>query len=756
MAGCDQCRQTILVNTGVTVSVATLIDCSGNTTSFSLAPTSGFTTYEPYITDFCSGTTISGDTLYIDNDYPLTHWYSFSSCCNNEEFIVYSSSKLIQTGETINIIDSKSYNGNVYTGCYTCTNTDKIGSNEPILDRLIYFEPQGSPIEGIIIYKLGCVSCLEVNPCPTICYKLYSCDNLYDPFYSKNEGLSGFVNNYVSLTTSGITNGCFYVTGVESCDNYEDVTINYDIMCECTCSCYTYTIPENSKPIIITYIDCNDNEISNYVNTGATTSICSKITPLFYNEVNRIIIPIKNNGPCINGECQKQPITIKPRNECDVITIFPMGVSCLVTNPSSVNSFDGYTYLQITGGTPPYTVMWENGSYGQSLSDLNIGEYSATVTDFYGDFIINTTCVLTATTTTSTTTTTTTIPVIYGPLCLSYNESVHYNTTTTQVQFEPSININNQPSWTGTTDYLLYWNENQWIITGSTINGDLVNNNPITPPLVGWQFLGNPYYVADTLLLYSGLCTSGEAIILNQIANTNVDCNNLGSIAITPNGGTQPYLYSINGGINYYNTPIFNNLQPGTYFIKTKDSLDNESQITEVLVENIPTQQYTLSLNVDQNTNTFTITPDSSLPPYQTISFNFGHISTFIGVSTINPGQSYDNIVSFGALGTMTYVGQNNSTDTIICGGYVTPRQIQQTTYTKALTINGGETITGSFTDLLNYGIWTPTECRYIDGQYTLFIESANCGDCCIVKIINPPLTQNLGGGNFVLPPKLP
>ena len=92
--------------------------------------------------------------------------------------------------------------------------------------------------------------------------------------------------------------------------------------------------------------------------------------------------------------------TVKRPNECDVITIFPMGVTCSVIQPSSDLSFDGAAALIITGGTPPYTIAWDSGSYAPALINLGIGEYKATVTDYYNDFTAFTNCVLTAETTT--------------------------------------------------------------------------------------------------------------------------------------------------------------------------------------------------------------------------------------------------------------------------------------------------------------------------------------------------------------------
>lgn len=88
--------------------------------------------------------------------------------------------------------------------------------------------------------------------------------------------------------------------------------------------------------------------------------------------------------------------SIKRPNECDVITIFPMGVSCIVQNPSNDKTFDGAAALAITGGTPPYTIQWDIDSFAPAILNIGIGEYSATVIDYYGDFTANTTCVLTA------------------------------------------------------------------------------------------------------------------------------------------------------------------------------------------------------------------------------------------------------------------------------------------------------------------------------------------------------------------------
>ncbi len=83
-------------------------------------------------------------------------------------------------------------------------------------------------------------------------------------------------------------------------------------------------------------------------------------------------------------------------NDCEVITITPMEVECVVINPSSSFLSDGSASISITGGTPPYNITWGNGGLGLAIYGLSVGEYPAVITDFYGDFTANTVCVLTA------------------------------------------------------------------------------------------------------------------------------------------------------------------------------------------------------------------------------------------------------------------------------------------------------------------------------------------------------------------------
>lgn len=232
------------------------------------------------------------------------------------------------------------------------------------------------------------------------CYILYSCDGSQAPIISNNYELSGYVNNFVSVSISvnqNVINFCSYVffLGETDCEIIYNVKINDQIDCNCVNTCYF--VEYKSIEQTTTYVDFENQLILRDFSTGKTYNFCSKIYPVF--EINKDVkVTIKS--ACIANNCPPSLATIKNRNECDVLTIFPMSVECITLNPTSDISFDGSTQLYITGGTPPYTIQWDFGSFAPALNNLGPGEYNARITDYYGDFIIDTTCVLTAVTTT--------------------------------------------------------------------------------------------------------------------------------------------------------------------------------------------------------------------------------------------------------------------------------------------------------------------------------------------------------------------
>ena len=84
-------------------------------------------------------------------------------------------------------------------------------------------------------------------------------------------------------------------------------------------------------------------------------------------------------------------------NECDVITLLDMGVTCNVVDPTIQNPNGGILSVLVTGGSTPYTIVWETdlGFYtGQTMYNKPAGLYTVRVYDAYNDYSAQTTCEL--------------------------------------------------------------------------------------------------------------------------------------------------------------------------------------------------------------------------------------------------------------------------------------------------------------------------------------------------------------------------
>lgn len=345
-------------------------------------------------------------------------------------------------------------------------------------------------------------------------------------------------------------------------------------------------------------------------------------------------------------------------NECDPITIFEMGVSCVVLEPSTLESNDGAASLKITGGTPPYKIVWDNGNIAPAIGNLTVGSYGATVVDFFGDFTAKTVCVLTGTTIPVTPTPTPSpSPIPSGPtFCMTITIQIGENQIKVSRTFTVDSFVNGKPSWISDNGvYRIYWEPiptpGTWRVTGSTIpNGvSIINPNPTDPPTnsTDWQVLGVNSYVVKII---DGPC-AGTPYGLNPffLSEPNIElftykndtiCGCDGSIVLNAIGGNTPYEYSVDGGVTFKTLPIFDNLCYGIYKVLVKDSLGytNSSQI-ELNKPSDPTT-YVISLvktsNISVNTGTVTtknyfskvvVTPQ--LPETATITFDLIHTNKF-------------------------------------------------------------------------------------------------------------------------------
>lgn len=346
-------------------------------------------------------------------------------------------------------------------------------------------------------------------------------------------------------------------------------------------------------------------------------------------------------------------------NTCDVITLLPLGLICNPTEASTPVTANGSIYLQITGGSSPYSVTWSNGGQGQSLINLKSGDYTATVVDYYGDYTATTTC-----------------SVGYESFNLDWFEDCStpgsYLYYTSQ---EPSI-------FTSGLIYEISGRDGCWISSGTTLwTGQTYNDSfatikdgpfntcdeclpdpeptPVYPQYIClakdtspytqytfesgttvyngypvWEETGSTNYkmvyitnlglwqmsgwTSGTLqttpkstppptgswlqlgsditwTATSGICTTTPISIQLQLSNPSCSSVSDGQIVVTPSGGVPGYTYSLDGNL-YQNSSTFNGQSASSGTVYVKDSVGTIQTKTYTLTNQNPIRTYKASI----------------------------------------------------------------------------------------------------------------------------------------------------------------
>jgi len=254
----------------------------------------------------------------------------------------------------------------------------------------------------------------------------------------------------------------------------------------------------------------------------------------------------------------------------------------LITNVACHGANNGSITLSPTGGTLPYTYLWNTGDTGISLSNLVPGTYSVTITD-------GNSCVKTESFT------------ITEPTVL----------TTSGTQVDVSTYKGSDGSATvsasgGTAPYTYLWSNG---VTGSTASGLTAGTYTVT--------------VTDANGCTSVLdfvITQPIPLMIQSVSQTNVSCNggNDGTATVVVIGGNAPYTYqwSPTGGTGATAT----GLTAGTYSVliteATGDAITETFTITEpqAILASI-SQKTDITCNFASN-GTATVTVSGGTAPY--------------------------------------------------------------------------------------------------------------------------------------------
>jgi len=208
----------------------------------------------------------------------------------------------------------------------------------------------------------------------------------------------------------------------------------------------------------------------------------------------------------------------------------------------------------------------------------------------------------------------------------------------TQIHFNPDGEYNGKSSWISDDSvYKIIWDTSvsKWKLSGGTLGFSVYNSTPTYPPFTGWYILGG----SGDVTVYEGTCNPTESLRFTYSVNQ-PGCVCDGTITFYPTGDNFPFLYSIDGGVTYSNSPIFTDLCSGVYSLKVQDSLFNVVSDTTQLNPLQPIVSYSITTNTTSSVlvntsvtktvqNITTISVNPPLPAGVSITFNLTHLNGF-------------------------------------------------------------------------------------------------------------------------------
>ena len=563
---------------------------------------------------------------------------------------------------------------------------------------------------------------------------------------------------------SGVTTGAYYYT--DCCGNFVQgtntnviVTMDYtkpsngitklNVMATTTCPTPTQTPTPTNTPTL-TQTPTNTPTLTQ----TPTTTITQSPTP-------------------------SNAAAYKLKNDCDVFTLFDMGVRCQVLRePSSNDSFDGILTIKVTGGTTPYSFYWDGGQRTQTLRNIPSGNYPITIVDYYGDYTANTICSIFAPSPTPTSTTTPTPTVTPSPSWPSLCLIVTYATQSYgPSQFVISGSQNGKPQWTSGS-MILGWSITnlRWEIQGWTNTVGLpVSTDTSNIPTSSWSIAGGTG-TQPSISMTQGTCPAYLPLSTN-VVGTNTSCSGTlncnGSISITTMGGVAPYLYSINNGISFQSSNVFNGLCQNTYTVITKDSLNNtQTQVVIIGFDSAPIT-YSITTVIDRIQNI----GDTTQIAYWHVDVNppitDGSIVSFdLNVSTT---KNY-NQPGVGTITDTITVSQNNvskypSTTSSItttsgrpgCGGIyqtinVSESEVYSLQVSKDITVSGTSTSILQITDgqVATNGCVTEVNQTILTSVSTSVIDGCTCCTITDDDIPQGIVNHSLQYGQITVTPPIP
>ena len=543
-----------------------------------------------------NGCTSSGAIIITENtDTPnisiLNNTGIYELDCNITEISVTANggiSYLWNSGTSINTPQ----NSFTIPGIYTVTVT---GSNGCTSSQDISLTQNTNPPVVLITNTTGTN---ELNCTTTVIELLASGAGTYA--WSGGSAPASALNLFNLPGTYTVT-----VTGTNGCTAMETYTITQNITIP------SATIINNTGTL---QLDCNNASI-NLTAAGGVSFIWSSGST-----VNSATNVISSPGT--------YTVTVTALNGCidtENITISYVSPPNVILTPTSAicGGTGGSVIAAISGGSTPYNIVWSNNQTNTNLNNLSPGDYIITVTD-------DDNCTATATTTIAVSgNINASISQIHAIGCSGENTGSLLAESTNAVaptQYNWSNGSTNQAisdlyagiysvtimdSWscTAAANTELVSPASMQIdanISGISCNGEadgsiqIFVTNGNSPYFYYWNNMGN---TASLSGLEAGTysvtvtdnmnCSKIESYIIDEPEILFLEENHepvkcygtaTGSINLSAIGGTAPYSFILNWGIQYSNKTMYENLYAGTYSVVLTDSNGCEI-IDEIIID---------------------------------------------------------------------------------------------------------------------------------------------------------------------------
>ena len=355
---------------------------------------------------------------------------------------------------------------------------------------------------------------------------------------------------------------------------------------------------------------------------------------------------------------------------------------------------DGSATAYVSGGITPYSYLWDNGDNTAFADSLDAGHHIVTITDFNN-------CVHTDS-----------VEVLEPATSVSIDSLI-----VAQISCKDASNGSIVVLATGGIPSYTYSKDG-----GNTYQTAIgfIGLSPNTYNIVAKDYKGCTASVMQTI-------TEPDSLLITSVVYHDVSCNgyNNGYIqSIAVSGGTQPYMYSVNGSVPVSHFANFNGYSPATYTVEVFD--DHNCVVADIIIIEEPQLLNTTITTSDYNAYEIRCNGDST--GWISVNVNGGlapYLKTWINAQGDTVQSAYTTVDSLNAgLYTLVVLDANACMKT----QFITltePTPLQHNIVTTHVTCDGWTN--GSITDSVFGGV--PGYSYLWDtGDTTYFIDNLPIG----------------------------